>query len=311
MNFPLLDSINAGTSQNLDNVFNQPSPYNYPSLIICRDEKQEYKNNGIYSFYMDNRPVMINGCQEVFNTRNLNSASELQAGYARNIDLDSELKHINYYEDKSFHNNRKIDPYSITNKCNGLALHARDLVVDYRPVGARPELCVDNYPVTSTNLAGTHTPTPTSTPTPTPTHSDNTIDCSTTYKPKCNNTAPDSRGFSGDTPTRYVFDQPLVSSQGNCINKFKTFEISSDKPNIAGSKYTNNQMRDAFLIAHMQKDPRYARNAPVFYKFHGGMINPNCKTAPYNNERLFNNITKRSMLPNFQNIADINPDLVR
>ena len=32
MNFPLLDSINAGTSQNLDNVFNQPSPYNYPSL---------------------------------------------------------------------------------------------------------------------------------------------------------------------------------------------------------------------------------------------------------------------------------------
>lgn len=303
MSFPLLDSINMATTENLDNVFNQSSPYKYPALIICRDEKQEYKNNGIYSFYMDNRPVIINGCQEVFNTRNLSSASELQAGYAHNIDLDSELKHINYYEDKSFHNNRKIDPYSIADKCNGLARHANELVVDYRPVGARPEICVDNYPGNPTNLAATHTfnnNTPSITP-----------DCQSTLKQKCNNTAPDSRGFSGNTPTRYIFDQPLVSSQGNCINKFQTFEISTDKPDIAGSKYTNNQQRDAFLIAHMQRDPRYARNAPTFYKFHGGMMNPNCKSSLYTNERLFNNTTKRSMLPNFQNIADINPDYIR
>ena len=299
MNFPLLDNINmgSGNSQNLDNIFNQESPYKYPPLIICRDEKQDYKNNGIYSFYMDNRPVMINGCQEVFNTRNLNSASELQAGYARNIDLDSELKHINYYEDKSFHNNRKIDPYGIADKCNGLARHARDLVVDYRSVGARPEICVDNYPVNPTNLAGTPSTAQT--------------DCQATLKPKCNNTPPDSRGFSGDAPSRYVFDQQLMSTNGNCINKFQTFEVSQDKPNIAGSKYTNNQMRDAFLIAHMQKDPRYARNTPVFYKFHGGMTNPNCKSPMYTSERLFNNITKRSMLPNLQNIADINPDYIR
>ena len=307
MSFPLLDSINMGTTQNLGDVFNQPSPYKYPALIICCDEKQEYKNNGIYSFYMDNRPVMINGCQEVFNTRNLSSASELQAGYARNIDLDSELKHINYYEDKSFHNNRKIDPNSISDKCNGLARHARELVIDYRPVGARPEICVDNYPGNPTNLAGT------------PTFTNNTLinttinstNCQSALKPKCSNTAPDSRGFSGNTQSRYIFDQSLVSSHGNCINKFQTFEVSQDKPNIAGSKYTNNQMRDVFLIAHMQRDPRYARNQPTYYKFHGGMMNPNCKTPLYTNERLFNNTTKRSMLPNFQNIADINPEYIR
>ena len=44
-------------------------------------------NQNIYINYMDASPVNINGCNEIFNIRNQSSASELQSGFARNIDI--------------------------------------------------------------------------------------------------------------------------------------------------------------------------------------------------------------------------------
>jgi hypothetical protein len=284
MSYTLTEEIFRDTTKSLDSVFNQESPYKYPALIICRDPKRDRVDNGIYKFYMDSEPVIINGCREVFNTRNPNTASELQAGYARNIDLDSELKHINFYEDKSFHNNRKIDPYEITDNCNGLRRHAKDVVIDYQPVGERKDICVDNYPPPSSPQYNS---------------------------PKCHNTAPDDRGYDKDHKARYVHDQRLQQSielhgsQGD----FRHFE-RAPTPEISGSQYRTTSRQEAELLKRMKTDPRYARTTPDFYKFHGGMINPNCKSPQYTTERLFNNITKRSMIPNFHNVTDINPKII-
>jgi hypothetical protein len=71
------------------------------------------------------------------------SAGLLQEGYSRNIDLDSHLKNINFYNDKCFYDNWKMDPNFGTNSCNGLKTNERLLKIDYKPVGKTDD-CIGN-----------------------------------------------------------------------------------------------------------------------------------------------------------------------
>src|SRR3989344_6089773 len=107
-----LTSIYDGSGNMLNEQFNTPSPNKMPQLMICPDIKNLDMSINIYKNLMDSETLNINssGCTEIFNVRNLNDAGLLQLGYARNINLDSELRGINYYTDKCYYDNRKINP---------------------------------------------------------------------------------------------------------------------------------------------------------------------------------------------------------
>lgn len=127
-----LHDINKPTQ--INTYYNQETPYKYPPIMICPDEKREQHNNDVSRHYLDAR--LLDDCGSVFNVRNLNDSGLLQAGYSRNIDLDSELKRINHYDDKCFYDNFKVDPRDYVNdKCSGLGRNSNLLVKDYQPVG--------------------------------------------------------------------------------------------------------------------------------------------------------------------------------
>jgi hypothetical protein len=137
----------AGNSCELDYFFNQKSPYTFPKLIICDDSKRINQNIDIYQKYSD---IIIDGCGNRFNIRNLrDSAGLLQEGYSRNIDLDSHLKNINFYNDKCFYDNWKMDPNFGSNYCNGLKTNEKLLKINYKPVGKNDDCigeCNNNNP---------------------------------------------------------------------------------------------------------------------------------------------------------------------
>lgn len=103
-NSELLRSINDRAT--LGEYFPTESVIKHAPLVICGD-KLALQNKDIYNHYMDSRPV---DPKNPFNTRSLKTAS-LQNGYARNIDIDSELKCINYYGDKCFYDRYKVNPH--------------------------------------------------------------------------------------------------------------------------------------------------------------------------------------------------------
>jgi len=130
----LLASVGLPTNLNTMYPSINDSINKAPTLIICND-KLTQQNNNVYKYYMDERPVVMNGitgCEMPFNIRNQHSA-ELQPFYARNIDVESELIRINYVADKCYYNNYKINPsnVSIKSNTNGLACHAPIIVKDY------------------------------------------------------------------------------------------------------------------------------------------------------------------------------------
>ena len=130
-----------GDSSGVDYFFNQESPYKYPALIICDDSKRINVNADVYQKYSD---VIIDKCGNRFNIRNLtNSAGLLQAGYSKNIDLDSHLKNINFYNDKCFYDNLKMDPKA-KDVCTGLKDNVDILFPDYTPVGRHYGDCIGN-----------------------------------------------------------------------------------------------------------------------------------------------------------------------
>ena len=130
----------AGDSSGVDYFFNQESPYKFPNLIICDDSKRINQNIDIYQKYSD---VIVDECGNRFNIRNMkDSAGLLQEGYSRNIDLDSHLKNINFYNDKCFYDNWKMEPKAIVEPCNGLKRGAKVLVPDYTAVGRHYEDCI-------------------------------------------------------------------------------------------------------------------------------------------------------------------------
>lgn len=116
---------------NLINQYTEKTPNPYPPLMICND-KLKQQNQDIELHYLDSFPVTNGNCSLPFNVRNLtNPGAGLQDGFARNIDVDSELKRINHYGDKCYYDKFKIHPQKVTVEQSALACHADKLVISY------------------------------------------------------------------------------------------------------------------------------------------------------------------------------------
>ena len=139
----------------LDSYFNQESPNKMPPLLICQD-KLKQQNDDILNYnllYQEAIRSKPNNPQEPFsnmnnsylnkpdncilpiNVRSQSNAASLQEGYSKNIDVESELKRINFYNDKCFKDNYKLNPSTfechtrIFNKQNNGLSYMRDMVV--------------------------------------------------------------------------------------------------------------------------------------------------------------------------------------
>lgn len=234
-----LNDINNPTQ--LDSFFNQESPYKYHHLLVCVDKKRNNNNHDISRYNLDARE--LNDCGEPFNVRNLNDSGLLQAGYSRKIDLDSELKRINHYDDKCYYDNFKNDPRD-AKKCSGLFENKDLLVKDYRPVGKNYSIYESKLPCMEIDATN-------------PNHPDK---------------------FNWETH-KYMIDTGI-----------KFGEFKQCPPPKPANKCI------AFK-AEMQQD-----NLPKYYQFHD---NNRCESYPC--QRLFYNFTKRSTIPNFHNMANIDP----
>jgi hypothetical protein len=133
-NSELLSTLNNQST--LGDYYPKESVIKHEPLLICGD-KLSLQNKNIYDHYMDARPVSnSNRCVEPFNTRSQRT-SELQRGYSRNIDIDSELKCINYYADKCFYDRYKVDPrnpppsMNPKGEPNRISCVSKDIVHDY------------------------------------------------------------------------------------------------------------------------------------------------------------------------------------
>jgi len=123
--------------RNFADYYPSQSVINHPPLLICAD-KLALQNKNISDYYLDTRPIVINGiagCEEPYNLRSQHS-TELQAGYARNIDIDSELRNINFYADKCFYDRYKVDPRNPPKSADGskpnrMACVANNIVHNY------------------------------------------------------------------------------------------------------------------------------------------------------------------------------------
>jgi hypothetical protein len=209
--------------------------------------------------YQKYMDVITDECGNRFNIRNLNtSAGVLQAGYSANIDLDSHLKNINYYADRCYYDNHKILPNSKLPSCNGLKRNSKILVPDYTVVGRHYEDCLGS------------------------------------------NTAP---GMCWNTPpTDFNIDSPDVRKRydfGKAHNKFQTptclkeedrknFTKGEAPPLESLQSAPGHGRTDAKLIDNINQGVQHD-----FYKFFDST-----QCVMYPNQRLFNNVTKRSMLPN-------------
>jgi hypothetical protein len=112
------------------------NPYttlNQAPLTICMDPKQRNINNGIFNHFMETTQEFEN-CKVPFNIRAHGSSGALQYGFNLNVDLDSELKGINYISDKAFYENYKIHPYECPQN-EGLWCNRKKLVNNYTHVG--------------------------------------------------------------------------------------------------------------------------------------------------------------------------------
>ena len=265
----------AGDSSEVDYFFNQKSPYKFPKLIICDDSKRINVNNDIYQKYSD---IIIDNCGNRFNIRNLNdSAGVLQEGYSKNIDLDSHLKNINFYNDKCFYDNWKINPNSVADNCNGLKHNEKILVNDYTPVGKRYSECVGNIVDNINNNDNTNN------------NNDTSINCF--------NTPPTDINNENNIRKRYNFNYNKFNTE-SCIKSsdrisFKTTPV--EKINNL-DKYPNTQ-RTIELLNTINSGVKYD-----YYKFFD-----NNKCVNYPAERLFNNNTSRKSTPNHHNIYNIQP----
>ena len=335
-NFNLVDNIKP--TNDLDKLFSQESPYQYPQLIMTKDPYQLR----VDQFYLDNNnsdlvtyseenclnnqrklgesrgypQEVLNGIQnnyigennsgnnskenfhngsyqkfgvndpnitynfEPFNTRSLNTPN-LHEGYARNIDLDSELKRINHVGDNCFYDNYKLHPDE-SNKCSGLYHHRTRLVNDYTPVNKNP--CVQ-YPE----------------------NGDKSIITPPSKQPIMPILEKESTNevIYGDftvknSPTdRWNMTSCRLEnlSHATCLKKFESFpqqDPMANNPNLTNSA--------KILLSHQKE---LSGQMPGHYNF-----NQKDYTENYPPQRLFNNFTKRSILPNMHNTYDINPNLI-
>ena len=245
-------------SHGVDYFFQQESPYKYPPLIICDDSKRINQSADVYQKYMD---VITDECGNRFNIRNLNSsAGIMQAGYSANIDLDSHLKNINYYADRCYYDNWKVAPNSQLPKCNGLKRNEKVLMPDYRPVGRNYEECLGGTSNASSGM--------------------------------CWNTSPtDFNLASPDVRQRYDFGRSYNKFQtANCLREADKQEFTKGAaPSLESLQRVPGHGRsEARLLDNLNR-----RVPHDYYKFF-----ESTQCVVYPNQRLFNNITKRSMLPN-------------
>ena len=255
-------NIDTNNRDELNNVFNQVSPYNYPKLIICDDVKLNYQNKHIYKNYSD---VIYDECGNRFNMRNLtNSAGLLQEGYSRNIDLDSHLKNINFYADKCFYNNWKKSPNDDNlDKCNGIKYNSKLLSPEYSSLGYSK----DNQDTGVCNSSS-----------------------------NCN-TVPTNSNCDNDVKKRYDYTKHKLQKE-SCIKPgdWTSFK-HAPTPNIDNSSMFPNEKRNLEVLNSINRDVRHE-----YYQFFD-----NTKCVIYPQQRLFNNITKRSMLPTHHNLHEIGP----
>lgn len=249
-------NIDSNNRTELDLVFNNKSPYNFPALIICDDVKRENSSTDIYQKYSD---VIYDECGNRFNMRNLtNSAGILQEGYSKNIDLDSQLKNINFYADKCYYNKWKMLPTD--DKCNPLQYNSKLLYPNYEAVGG------NEY-----NSSGA------------------CLDC--------NIPEPVDINCNNNIRKRYDFTKQKLQKE-SCI---KPADWTSFKhaptPDINNIAQFPNEKRNLELLNTINKGVQHD-----YYQY---FEENKCKIFPQ--QRLFNNVTKRSMLPTHHNLEDMGP----
>jgi len=258
----------AGNSSEVDYFFNQESPYKFPPLIICDDSKRININADIYQKYSD---VIVDECDNRFNIKNLkDSAGVLQAGYSRNIDLDSHLKNINFYNDKCFYDNWKMVPKIIVEDCNGLKRNSKVLVPDYTSVGKHYEECIGNGPCASEKLK------------------------------TCNNTPPTDLNCETNIRKRYNFNHNKFKTE-SCIKpaEFVSFKSTPIEKINNLDKYPNNP------IAQREIEYLNTINPCINHEYYQFFEDTKCVHFP--SQRLFNNNTSRKATPNHHNIYNIQP----
>jgi hypothetical protein len=271
-------NIDGNNRAELDTLFNQDILYNFPSLIICND-KLVQQNRDILQKYSD---VIYDECDNRFNMRNLtNSAGLLQAGYSKNIDVDSHLKNINYYTDKCYYDNWKINPNDPKlDKCNGLKHNVKILVPDYTPVGRNYADC------RGVCSSASSAPSPPAT--------------SPSATSSCDMTPPTDLNCETDVKKRYDFSKQKIQKE-SCIKPNDwTYFKQAPVPNIneiQKSSKNPNEKRTLEMLNTITKGVQHD-----YYKF---FENTKCQVFPQ--QRLFNNVTKRSMLPTHYDLQDIGP----
>ena len=259
-----------------------------PRLLISAD-RREKQNAGQYQFYMDQEPVIVNkpGCDEPFNVRSLNDATELQKGFARNIDLDSELRRINHFADKCFYDSYKFHPDDAPAP-NGLYCNRDAIVKDYSVVG-QPSCARTSQPKSGI------TPAPLQNPQSEPKYSStNQVQYGTNLV------------IGSDAPNERTRDYTPCNSLGIRLPAGTCFQ--------GGIPQTFPQCDSGFGIdtrAQQIINWRAAQNhgnVPEYYRFNGDIDDQQKRyTANFPCQRLFNNNTKRSSLPNLFNTFDPNP----
>ena len=258
-------NTNINGSCDIDYYFDNNIPNKFPPIIICNETQNI--NRDIYQNYLD---VIVDECGNRFNIRNLrDSAGILQAGYSKNIDLDSHLKNINFYSDKCFYDNWKMEP-KLAEPCNGLKRNEKVLVPDYTPVGRHYGDCIGNG------------------------------DCADSKSSTCYNTPPTDLNCETDIKKRYDFSHNKFKTE-SCIKpaervSFKSTPISKIN-NL--DKYPKNPSikREIELLSTINSGVQHE-----YYKFF-----EDTKCIHYPAERLFNNNTSRKATPNHHNMYNIEP----
>lgn len=308
----IINKIYNATKDELLEQYPTKSLYPFPALIISTDPRRTAHDSGIYKYNIAHDTVVYNNdpvCTEPFAIRNLNDATGLQSGYSRNIDLDSELRRINHLGDKCFYDNYKFHPMEAP-VGNGLYCNRKELVKDYTPVG-KPN-CMPTQMQKSAITPAQAQPATQSIKY----YSDNTVKYGA-YK---------NTGSPNEVNTPACVSQ--VKKPPKCLPEWNVFPACTDK--LPG---------DAQCLLNYKIS--IAGNIPQHYKFAGETDNttthlPGGSTADYEYsspfdvgvellksqntlaatqkyntsfpcQRLFNNSTKRSTLPNFHNTFDVNP----
>jgi hypothetical protein len=273
----VINKIYNATKDELLEQYPTQSVYPYPPLLICQDTRRTSHDNGIYKYQSAHDTLVYNNnpsCVEPFAVRNLNNAGALQSGYARNIDLESELHRINHLNDKCFYDNYKFHPMEAP-EGNGLYCNKEVLVKDYTGVG-KPNCLPTQMQKSAISPAQVQPSSP-----ELKYYSDNNVKYGSFKNPGAPNE-----------------NNPCVSQvkkPPKCLPSWDVFPVCTDKLS------DNAQCLIDYKLS-------VAGNMPQHYKFNGDIYSQSKKfNADFPCQRLFNNSTKRSTLPNFHNTFDINP----